>query len=65
MREDSILVELEQARADIRARFEGDFDAYVDYLQALVAENRRRGLPYSDDVEQRHAGSPTPVESGL
>lgn len=63
MREDPILAELDQARADILARFDGDFDAYIDYLQALAAENRRRGLPYSDDLEQRHAGSSLRVES--
>lgn len=58
MREDPIIAELDQIRADILVEFGGDFDAYIDHLQALAAENRKRGLPYSDSPEQRHADCP-------
>lgn len=46
MRDDPIMAELERTREEILARFNGDFEAYLDYLDTLEAENRKRGLRY-------------------
>jgi hypothetical protein len=46
--DDPIIAELDEVRAEILAEFGGDFDAYLDYLASLEAENRERGLRYAD-----------------
>lgn len=46
MWEDPIVKEVHETRARILARFGGDFDAYVRYIQALEAEDRKRGVKY-------------------
>lgn len=46
MWEDPIVKEVHEARARILARFDGDFHAYVKYIQALEAEEKARGIPY-------------------
>lgn len=58
MWEDPIVAELEQIRSEILAEFGGDFDAYLDYLASLEAENRKRGLRYADPRVKSDAAQP-------
>lgn len=58
MREDPIVAELYKHRAEILAEFGGDFDAYLDYLASLEAENRKRGLRYADPRAKKDAAQP-------
>lgn len=57
MWEDPILAELERTREEILARFGGDFEAYLDYLETLEAENRKRGLRYAVPPTSKVAAS--------
>ena len=57
MKEDPILAELEEIRAEILAEFDGDFEAYLDYLDTVEAENRKRGVPYAVPPRAQSAGA--------
>jgi hypothetical protein len=48
MWEDPIVAEVRKARQEIFARFNYDLDAYFEHLQAAEAEERKRGVRYSD-----------------
>lgn len=41
--EDPIVAEVHRVRREIFAQFGGDMDAYFRYIQALEAEERKRG----------------------
>jgi hypothetical protein len=56
MWEDPIVKEVHETRARILARFGGDFHAYVRYVQALEAEDKRRGVPYASLPPRRPDG---------
>lgn len=56
MWEDPIVKEVHETRARILARFGGDFDAYVRYLQALEAEEKAQGIKYVAPPPRRPAG---------
>jgi hypothetical protein len=45
--EDPIIAELQRTRDEILAEFGGDFEAYLDYLDAVEVENRKRGVRYA------------------
>jgi hypothetical protein len=46
MWEDPVVKEVHETRARILARFDGDFHAYVKYVQALEAHDQARGVEY-------------------
>ena len=48
MWEDPIVAEVRKVRQEIFARFNHDLDAYFKHLGAVEAEERRRGVRYSD-----------------
>lgn len=45
--EDPVLAELKRTREAILAKFGGTFEDYLDYLETLEVENRKRGLRYA------------------
>lgn len=47
------MAELRQIRAEILAEFDGDLGAYIDYLQGIEAEKRKRGFQYVDPPPRR------------
>lgn len=57
MNEDPILAELDKIRAEILAEFDGDFDAYLDHLDMVEAENRKRGVRYAVPPTSKAAAS--------
>lgn len=54
--EDPIVKEVHETRARILARFGGDFHAYVNYIKALEAEDKKRGVVYASPPPRRPRG---------
>ena len=54
--EDPIVKEVHETRVRILARFGGDFHAYVDYIKALEAEDKKRGVVYASPPPRRPIG---------
>lgn len=54
--EDPIVKEVHETRARILARFGGDFHAYVNYIKALEAEDKRLGVQYASPPPRRPSG---------
>lgn len=46
MWEDPIVAEVHKIRQELLARFDGDVDAYFQYIRGIEAEKRRRGVRY-------------------
>jgi hypothetical protein len=48
MWEDPIVAEVRRTRQEIFARFNYDLEAYFEHLRAAEAEDRKRGIRYSN-----------------
>jgi hypothetical protein len=62
MWEDPIVKDVHETRARILGRFGGDVHAYADYIRALEAEDRKRGVQYADLAPRRLRRSTAAVD---
>lgn len=58
MWEDPIVKDVHETRARILARFGGDFQAYVKYIEERQAEKKKRGVQYASRTRRPGAQGP-------